>query len=143
MIGPDIPFLKTRARIMPAANPPALATGTLSDSQSLDYMFSFAFQYAAQQRVDLTTAVSAADIDAGLGNYTFSSWLASYGNHNSNGVGNPEQPFVYVQFFSNPTGRAGACGFDQHPRDLRPVHQHTMRCTYADGTTSISVGPFR
>jgi hypothetical protein len=71
--------------------------GHFTTPNSWDYMFSFAFEYAASQRVDLTTAVSPADIQAGLGQYTFSAWLASFN-------GNVEQPCVYLQFFSNATG---------------------------------------
>src|SRR5213075_164323 len=36
------------------------------------------------QRVDLTGGVSAADLDAGQGQYTFSGWLASYGQPHQN-----------------------------------------------------------
>jgi hypothetical protein len=47
------------------------------------------------QTVDLTAGAPAADIDAGRGQYTFSAWMASYGNPNSN----PERPYITVQFF--------------------------------------------
>ena len=46
------------------------------------------------QTVDLTSATSAADIDAGRGQFTFSAWLASYGQPNAD----PERPYVTVQF---------------------------------------------
>src|SRR5262245_33172465 len=42
------------------------------------------------QTVDLTSALAAADIDAARGQYTFSTWLASYGNPGAN----PEQPYL-------------------------------------------------
>ena len=50
-------------------------------------------QYAASETVMLTDAVSAADIDANNGQYTFSAWLASYYAYS-------EQPFLVLQFFS-------------------------------------------
>ncbi len=52
------------------------------------------------QTVNLTAAVTAAEIDAGQGRFTFSAWLASY-------TDNPEQPYVTAQFFdvsNNPLG---------------------------------------
>jgi hypothetical protein len=52
------------------------------------------YAFALNQTVSLTNAVSAANIDAGLGQYTFSVWLASY-------TGNPEQPFVVLRFFDD------------------------------------------
>lgn len=48
------------------------------------------------QTVDLTAAASGADIDAGRGQFTFSAWLASYGN--GAGAPNPERPYVTVQY---------------------------------------------
>src|SRR5262245_4253353 len=48
------------------------------------------------QTVDLTSAASGPDIDAGRGQFTFSAWLASYGN--GAGAPNPERPYVTVQF---------------------------------------------
>jgi hypothetical protein len=53
------------------------------------------------QTVDLTTAVTAADIDAGRGRYTFSAWLASY-------TDNPEQPYLTVQFFNGSSTQMGS-----------------------------------
>src|SRR5271157_2624110 len=50
-------------------------------------------QYDASETVMLTDAVSAADIDANNGQYTFSAWLSSY-------YGYPEQPFLVLQFFA-------------------------------------------
>lgn len=49
----------------------------------------------AYQIVDLTGGASAADIDANRGQFTFSAWLASYGQPGSN----PEQPYLTLQFF--------------------------------------------
>ena len=54
-------------------------------------------QFAATQTAALTNAVPAAALDAGLGRYTFSAWLASYGQPGSN----PEQPYVVLQFFDD------------------------------------------
>jgi hypothetical protein len=56
------------------------------------------------QTVDLSAGASAADIDAGRGQYTFSAWLASYGNPNSN----PERPYVTVQFLDAASAPLGA-----------------------------------
>ena len=47
------------------------------------------------QIVDLTQAAAPEDIDSGFGQYTFSAWLASYGQPSSN----PEQPYLTLQFF--------------------------------------------
>jgi len=52
---------------------------------------SAALANADTQVVRLTNALSGAAIDAGLGQYTFSSWLASY-------TANPEQPYVNLRF---------------------------------------------
>jgi hypothetical protein len=56
------------------------------------------------QRVDLTGGVNAADLDAGQGQYTFSGWLASYGQPNQN----PEQPLLTVQFFRADSTQIGS-----------------------------------
>ena len=55
--------------------------------------------YAAQETVWLPDAdgVTGDGIDAGMVQYTFSAWLASY-------TDNPEQPFLCLQFFSNASG---------------------------------------
>jgi hypothetical protein len=53
------------------------------------------------QFVDLTTAVASADIDAGRGQYVFSSWLASY-------TQNPEQPYLTLEFFDAVTNQVGS-----------------------------------
>ena len=52
------------------------------------------------QLVDLTTALATEDIDAGRGQYTFSSWLASY-------TDNPEQPYLTLQFFDETAAPVG------------------------------------
>ncbi len=57
--------------------------------------------YAASETVMLTDAASASDIDAGLGQYSFSSWLASDGVD----ADYPEQPYLVLQFFSTPSGQ--------------------------------------
>ena len=107
--GPDIPASENPGTYYSWKQSLAFSDwGHFTTPNSLSYMFSFAFLYAAQQRVDLTTAVSTSDIDAGLGHYTFSSWMASYN-------GNAEQPFVYVQFFSNPTGEPAPADFISTP----------------------------
>lgn len=98
---------------------------------SPSYMFSFAFLYAAQQRVDLTTVVSAGDIDAGLGSYTFSAWLASY-------TGNQEQPYVYLQFFSNATGEPASADFISTPAVFDRCRPD-LAVQYADGTSDFPI----
>ena len=67
-------------------------------------------QYAASETVTLTDAVSGSDIDAGLGLYTFSAWLASY-NATYEPVPYPEQPYLVLQFFSTPTGKPNPADF--------------------------------
>jgi hypothetical protein len=60
------------------------------------------------QTVDLTAGASAGDIDAGRAQFTFSAWMASYGNPGSN----PERPYVTMQFFDAArfSGRFGSIG---------------------------------
>src|SRR2546426_7018881 len=87
----------------------------------------FNLQFANSQTVSLTNALTGAAIDAGRGHYSFSSWLASYGQPSSN----PEQPFVVLQFFDDPTvvQVGGNVIFDRTTSDFA--------VTYADGTTNI------
>jgi hypothetical protein len=60
---------------------------------------------ACTQVVSLTNALSGAAIDAGLGQFTFSSWMASYGQPNIN----PEQPYINLRFLdSSGTVQAGS-----------------------------------
>src|SRR5439155_19248861 len=54
-------------------------------------------RFADAQTVNLTNALTGAAIDSGLGQYTFSAWLASYGQPASN----PEQPYLVLRFFDN------------------------------------------
>jgi len=88
--------------------------------------------YAASETVMLTDAASSLDIDAGLGQYTFSAWLASYGQPNAY----PEQPYLVLQFFSTPSGKP-------NPADFMGTAAIFDRCynsyavTYANGNTSI------
>jgi hypothetical protein len=85
--------------------------------------------YADSQTVDLTNALSGADVDAGLGQFSFSSWLASYGN--GPGAPNPEQPYLVLRFFDDTTTNqiGGNVIFDRTTSNFA--------ITYADGTTNI------
>jgi hypothetical protein len=84
-------------------------------------------QFADAQTVSLTNALTGAAIDAGLGRYSFSSWLASYGTPNSN----PEQPYLVLRFFDDTaTNQIGQnVIFDRTTSNFA--------VTYADGTTDI------
>jgi hypothetical protein len=85
--------------------------------------------YANCQTVNLTNALSSTDIDAGLGQFTFSSWLASYG------VGlnapNPEQPYLVLRFFDDTATNqiGGNVIFDRTTNNFA--------VTYATGNTNI------
>jgi hypothetical protein len=83
--------------------------------------------YANSQTVNLTNALTTAAIDGGLGQYTFSSWLASYGQPSSN----PEQPYLVLRFFDNAgtTQIGGNVIFDRTTSNFA--------VTYADGNTNI------
>ncbi len=56
------------------------------------------------QLVNLTAAITGPHIDAGLGQFNFSAWLASYGNPGSN----PEQPYLTLQFFDAGSNQVGS-----------------------------------
>jgi hypothetical protein len=89
-------------------------------------------QYDASETVMLTDAVSAADIDANNGQYTFSAWLASYGNGAN--APYPEQPFLVLQFFSTTENQPS--GFIDTAVILdRGISDYAVQ--YADGTTSF------
>jgi hypothetical protein len=85
--------------------------------------------YADSQTVSLTNAVTATAIDTGLGQYMFSSWLASYGN----GVDapDPEQPYLVLRFFdATATNQIGGnVIFDRT--------SNNFAVTYANGNTNI------
>jgi hypothetical protein len=85
-------------------------------------------QYAGPciQTVDLTAAVAADDIDAGSAQYTFSAWLASYGQPGSN----PEMPYLTVQFLDAANNQVGGTVVIDRVVDNWFV-------TYADGTTTF------
>src|SRR5215470_10226041 len=52
-------------------------------------------QFANSQTVYLTNALTTTAVDAGIGRYSFSSWLASYGKPHPD----PEQPCLVLRFF--------------------------------------------
>ena len=85
--------------------------------------------YADSQTVNLTNAIAGSALDSGLGHYTFSSWLASYGQPNSN----PEQPFLVLRFFDN-------TGSNQLGSDAifdRTIN--TFAVTYADPSKGTNI----
>jgi len=59
-----------------------------------------AYTNALTQTVDLTNGVSAANIDAGSGQYTFSAWMSSYTLQD-------DQPYLTVRFFDASTNQVG------------------------------------
>ena len=84
-------------------------------------------QWADSQTVNLTNALTGAAIDAGQGSYSFSSWLASYGQPSSN----PEQPYLVLRFFdSGGTVQIGGNVIFDRVNNVNAV-------MYADGTTTI------
>ncbi len=91
-----------------------------------DHM-SFNLRYAGSQTVTLTDALTEVAIDAGLGQFTLSSWLASYGNPGSN----PEQPFVALRFYDANTNLMAGNDviFDRTT--------NTFAVTFASGVTAI------
>ena len=95
------------------------------------------YAFALTQTGTLTNAVSAADIDAGSANYTFSAWLASYGNPNTN----PEQPFLLLRFFDDTATQdvhtGNQIGTDATTSVIFDRTTNTLAVTYADGTTTI------
>ncbi len=87
----------------------------------------FNLQFADSQTVALTNAMTGPAVDAGFGRYSFSSWLASYGQPNVN----PEQPYLVLRFFDN-AGTVQVGGnviFDRTGNNFAVA--------YADGNTSI------
>jgi hypothetical protein len=63
-----------------------------------------AFATPLTQTVNLLGGATAADIDAGRGQYTFSAWLASYGQPGSN----TDKPYVTLQFFNATSTQVGS-----------------------------------
>lgn len=91
---------------IPASENPGnqFATTEASDFSAWDHFvtptnltdhMAFNLRYAGSQTVTLTNALTGTAIDAGLGRFTFSCWLSSYGNPKTN----PEQPFVALRFY--------------------------------------------
>src|SRR5258708_7314751 len=82
--------------VIPASENPGLVYSWNQDGQfpHTDYT------NALTQTVNLTNGVSAANIDAGTGQYTFSAWLASY-------TLNPEQPYLTVRFLDAGSNQVG------------------------------------
>src|SRR6185436_15617197 len=94
---------------------------------NLNDFLQYDLKYALKQTVNLTNAASAADLDAGRGQYTFSAWLASYGKPHSN----PEQPFLDLRFFD-------ATGTNQLGADvIFDRTDSTFALVFADGTSNF------
>jgi Immunoglobulin domain len=79
------------------------------------------FSVPCIQTVDLTVEVPPQEIDAGMGQYTFSAWLASY-------TANPEQPYLTVQFLDQASAPVGSIAV------LDRVNS-AFFTTFADGVT--------
>ncbi len=92
-------------------------------------------QYAASETVTLTDAVLASDIDATNGQYTFSAWLASYGNPNAY----PEQPFLVLQFFSTPGGKPNPTDFISTAAIFDRTTSYPYAFTYADTNLGTNI----
>ncbi len=105
--GPSIPA---------AENPGSIYTwrhrGDVSDG---------AFATPMTQKVDLTAGASAANIDAGRGQYTFSGWMASY-------TENTDQPYLTVRFLDANTNQVGGTVILDRASSL-------FFTTFADGVT--------
>lgn len=85
--------------------------------------------YADSQTVNLTNALIGSAIDAGSGQYIFSSWLASYGNGDD--APDPEQPYLVLRFFDDTATNqiGGNVIFDRA--------RNNFAVSYADGSTNI------
>jgi hypothetical protein len=83
--------------VIPASETPGLV---YSWNQDGDATHSTGYTNALTQTVNLTNGVSAANIDAGVGQYTFSAWMSSYTLQN-------DQPYLTVRFFDASTNQVG------------------------------------
>jgi len=83
--------------VIPASENPGLAH---SWNQDGDTNHASGYTIPLTQTVNLTNGVSAANIDAGMGQYTFSAWMSSYTLQN-------DQPYLTVQFFDASTNHVG------------------------------------
>jgi hypothetical protein len=102
---------------IPASENPGLI---YSWNQDGDLVHGSGYTNALTQTVDLTAGASAANIDLGKGQYTFSAWMASYTLQD-------DQPYLTVRFFDASTNQVGGTAvFDR-------VHS-LFFSTFADGT---------
>ncbi len=94
--GPPIPSSEGPGNIWSWQHASAFGAWDLftTPTNEVDHL-KYNLQFADAQTVNLTNAITGAAIDSGFGRYTFSSWLASYGQPSSN----PEQPYLVLQFF--------------------------------------------
>ncbi|HWD18422.1 MAG TPA: immunoglobulin domain-containing protein [Verrucomicrobiae bacterium] len=92
---------------------------------NLTDFLTYDLRYSASQTVFLTNALNTAAIDAGFGQFTFSSWLSGYG-----GGPGPEQPFVALRFFDANGGLLNDDVFFDRTSNTHAV-------TFASGVTSI------
>jgi hypothetical protein len=89
--------------VVPASENPGLV---YSWNQDGDFPHA-GYTNALTQTVNLTNGVSAANIDAGTGQYTFSAWMSSY-------TAQDDQPYLTVRFFDSSTNQVGGMGiFDR------------------------------
>ena len=103
--------------VIPASENPGLV---YSWNQDADFSHSNNYTDPLTQTVYLTNGVSAANIDAGTGQYTFSAWMSSYTLQD-------DQPYVTAKFFDASTNQVGGTTvFDR-------VHS-LFFSTFADGT---------
>ena len=97
--GPPVPLSENPGAFYSWRHQTAVGAYSLFSTPTTD--LSYVTTEALRQTVNLTNALSGADIDAGRGQYTFSAWLASY-------TLNPEQPYLELRFFdasaANPLG---------------------------------------
>jgi hypothetical protein len=104
--------------VIPASENPGSA---YSWNQDGDPGHSSGYTNALTQTVNLTAGASAANIDLGRGQYTFSAWMASYTLQD-------DQPYLTLSFFDAGSNQVGATAV------LDRVHS-LFFTTFADGTT--------
>jgi len=94
--GPPVPASEVPGSIWSWEHPSASGAwdNFVKPTNEVDHL-QYNLQWANSQTVNLTNALTGSAIDAGLGRYAFSSWLASYGQPHQN----PEQPYVVLRFF--------------------------------------------
>ena len=90
--GPPIPASESPGAYHSWRHQSAVGAYALFSTPTADA--SYVASYALKQTVKITNEVIGTDIDSGRGQYTFSTWLASY-------TQNPEQPYLDLRFFDD------------------------------------------